>query len=222
MSESYGVIGLGKFGFYIATGLLKQEKRVIIADRDEIALKEISELTNNVFILDSTDVLALKEAGFSNLDFVIVSIGENIESSILTLMALKEIGVKNIIAKAITAVHGKILSKLGASKVIYPEREAAQHLLANFITHPKIEITPISNSLKIAKIEISHNLIGKTPSEITKFLQENNQTEKIKLIALKQSNQTDWNLDMSEDVALFEHDKIAILGDSSVIDTLRY
>ncbi|WP_320415074.1 NAD-binding protein [Helicobacter ibis] len=87
-------------------------------------MKDLADKTDMVFILNSTDVNALKEAGFSNLDFVIVSIGENIESSILTLMTLKKIGVKNIIAKAITTVHGSILSKLGASKVIYPEREA--------------------------------------------------------------------------------------------------
>ena len=221
MAESYGVIGLGKFGFHIATGLLKQGKKVIIADKDEAAVREISELSNSIYILDSSDVLALKEAGFSNLDFVIVSIGENIESSILTLMALKEIGVKNIIAKAITAVHGKILSKLGASKVIYPEREAAEHLLANFITHPEIETKSISNSLKIAKIQITRSLVGKSPKEISQLLQ-NDKEYKLKLIAFKRSNQTEWNFDNAKETPLFENDRIIILGQSNSIDNFKY
>lgn len=99
-------------------------------------------------------------------------------------MALKEIGVKNIIAKAITPTHGRILSKLGASKVIYPEREAAQHLLANFITNPEIETMHISNSLKIAKIKITRSLVGKSPKDIAQSLQ-NNKEDNIKIIAFK-------------------------------------
>ena len=221
MAESYGVIGLGKFGFHIATGLLKQGKKVIIADKDEAAIKEIADLSDNVFILDSSDVLALKEAGFSNLDFVIVSIGENIESSILTLMALKEIGVKHIIAKAITAIHGKILSKLGASKVIYPEREAAEHLLANFITHPEIETLSISNSLKIAKIQITRSLVGKSPKDINQSLQ-NNKEEELRLIAFKRSNQAEWSFDIAKETPLFESDRIIIVGKQNSIDNFKY
>lgn len=221
MAESYGVIGLGKFGFHIATELLKQGKKVIIADKNEAAVREIADLSNSVFILDSSDILALKEAGFSNLDFVIISIGENIESSILTLMALKEIGVKNIIAKAITPTHGRILSKLGASKVIYPEREAAQHLLANFITNPEIETMHISNSLKIAKIKITRSLVGKSPKDIAQSLQ-NNKEDNIKIIAFKRSNQMEWSFDTAKETPLFENDRIILLGQSNQIDNFKY
>ena len=79
--------------------------------------------------MDSTDKNALKEAGFGDTDVVIVSIGENIESSTLTFMALKELNIKTIIANAINQTHGKILSKLGANKVIYPERDTANKLI---------------------------------------------------------------------------------------------
>ena len=126
---TYGVIGLGKFGFHVAKGLIEQGQSVIVADQGEAQVKEFADLTSMAYILDSTDKSALEEAGFVRLDYVIVSIGEDIESSILTVMALKELEIKQIIAKAITPVHGKILAKLGANKIIYPERESAAALI---------------------------------------------------------------------------------------------
>ena len=130
---TYGVIGLGKFGSVVAEELLAAGHTVVIADKDEEALKNIQNSVNYAYILDSTNVAALKEAGFHDLGVVIVSIGENVEKSILTLMALKDIGVSNIIAKATSNIHGQILSKLGATKVIYPEKESAKRLVKEFL-----------------------------------------------------------------------------------------
>ena len=129
--KTYAVIGLGKFGFNIAKGLAEQGMDIIAIDNDPHKIQEISEYIEDAIILDSTDIKALQEAGVVGLDTVIISIGENIEASILTLMALKELDNKNIIAKAITLTHGEILAKLGAFKVIYPERESARKLVEN-------------------------------------------------------------------------------------------
>lgn len=212
--ETYGVIGLGKFGYYVANGLIEQGKKVIIADKNENSTRDLADKTDMIFILDSTDVNALKEAGFSNLDFVILSIGENIESSILTLMALKEIGVKNIITKAITLVHGKILSKLGASKVIYPEKEAAQHLLRSFIAHPEFEHTDISNILRTFKFKVTANYIGLTAKEILNNLLTKKEIQSsIQIIAIKKSSSEDWIISqINENEPLFEGAKIVFLG----------
>ena len=112
--ETFAVIGLGKFGFHVAKGLAQQGLNVIAADLNEDHVREVNEYVQDAVILDSTDMRALREAGIGNVDVAIVSIGENIEASILTVMALKELGVETVIAKAITTVHGQILSKLGA------------------------------------------------------------------------------------------------------------
>lgn len=122
--KTYAVIGLGKFGFHIAKGLAEQGMDIIAIDNDPHKIQVISEYIEDAIILDSTDIKALQEAGVVGLDTVIISIGENIEASILTLMALKELDNKTIIAKAITLTHGEILARLGAFKVIYPERES--------------------------------------------------------------------------------------------------
>ena len=127
------VIGLGKFGFYIAKSLSRLDTRVIAVDNDEKKVQEISEFVDDAFVIDSTNKQALEEVGIYNLETVIVSIGENIEASILTVMALKDLNNKNIIAKAITSTHGEILSKIGAFKVIYPEKIAGRMLVQKLI-----------------------------------------------------------------------------------------
>lgn len=131
--KTIAVIGLGKFGFYIAKNLSRLDTRVIAVDNDEKKVQEISEFVDDAFVIDSTNKQALEEVGIYNLETVIVSIGENIEASILTVMALKDLNNKNIIAKAITSTHGEILSKIGAFKVIYPEKIAGRMLVQKLI-----------------------------------------------------------------------------------------
>ncbi len=204
---TYGVIGLGKFGFHVAKGLIDQGQNVILADKEEAKVKEFASMTNMACILDSTDKDALEEAGFVNLDYVIVSIGEDIESSILTVMALKELNIKQIISKAISPIHGKILAKLGANKIIYPERESAASLIKGFLSHPDFEITDISNTISIARIRVSHKTSGQILKDVMK---------KIKVIGLKRLDSS-WNLDFKEDEVIHKDDMVMILGESKQV-----
>ena len=126
-NTTYGIIGLGKFGSVLATELINGGETVVIADIDEENLKTLQDKASYSYILDSSNQTALKEAGFQNIDVVIVSIGENIEKSILTLMALKDIGVETVITKAISQVHGQILSKL------LPSLAVRQHSLEKLV-----------------------------------------------------------------------------------------
>ena len=160
--KSIAVIGLGKFGFYIAKSLSKLNIRVIAVDSDEDKVQEISQYVENAFILNSTNKVALEEVGIYNLDTVIVSIGENIEASILTVMALKDLNNKNIIAKAINPTHGEILSKIGAFKVMYPEEISGKILVKQLLDNIRIEEINICNNLKILKVLIDDSFIGKT------------------------------------------------------------
>ena len=106
--KTIAVIGLGRFGFYIAKSLSRLGVKVIAVDNDEKRVQEISEYVDNAYIVDSINKQALEEIGVYNLETVIVSIGENIEASILTVMALKDLNNKTIIAKAINSTHGEI------------------------------------------------------------------------------------------------------------------
>lgn len=115
--ETYGIIGLGRFGSVLAKELIDQGKRVIVSDINEEAVKELQDHADFAYILDSTHTIALKEAGYANADVVILSIGENLESSILTFMALKEIGVKISLPKQILLHMGKFFQNSGLIKL---------------------------------------------------------------------------------------------------------
>ena len=184
--KTYGIIGLGKFGSVIANELINAGESVIIADRNEESLKQLQDKVSCAYILDSTNITALKGAGFHNIDVVIVSIGENVEKSILTLMALKDIGVQTVITKATSQIHGQILSKLGSSKVIYPEKESAIRLAKEFLIHPEFEVLDISaNTLRAVKISINESLVGKSLEQIAQHM---------RLIAYKKKGSSDWEL----------------------------
>lgn len=211
--ETYAVIGLGKFGFHVAKGLAQQGLSVIAADLDEDQVREINEFVQDAVILDSTDMRALREAGIANVDVAVVSIGENIEASILTVMALKELGVETVVAKAITTVHGQILSKLGAAKVIYPEMESAKKIVKKMVKNMHYETIDLSITMKIAKLTVPSFWVGLSilsPIFESEF--------EVKPIAYK--HQGIWYTSFEKDDILEKGDILVVLGDSGHIEAL--
>lgn len=209
--NTVAIIGLGKFGFYIAKSLSKLDNFTVIAvDNNPKTIQEISEYVDNAFILDSTNKHALEDVGITNLDTVIVSIGENIEASILTVMGLKDLGNKNIIAKAITTIHGEILAKIGASRVIHPEKIAGRALVRNLVENINFEEVELSNSMRIIKFIVPKNIVDKTFREI----QLHNNTATI--IAYKTNNK--WCQMIDLEYKIQESDVLAYLGESKVIE----
>jgi len=212
--KTYAVIGLGKFGFHIAKSLAEQGMDIIAIDNDAHKIQEISDFIEDAIVLDSTDTKALKEAGVAGLDTVIISIGENIEASILTLMALKELENKTIIAKAISLTHGEILARLGAFKVIYPERESAKKLVENLVGNVVIDQVDFSSTIKIAKFLVTKSLVGKQVKEV-EAIYEN----EIHLIACK--TRDDWTFDIDKSYKIRENDMLAFIGKKTFIEKLR-
>ena len=212
--KTYAVIGLGKFGVNIAKGLAEQGMDIIAVDNDPHKIQEISEYIEDAIVLDSTDIKALQEAGVVGLDTVIISIGENIEASILTLMALKELDNKNIIAKAITLTHGEILARLGAFKVIYPEREAARKLVENLVGNVVIDQVDFSSTIKIAKFLATQPLIGRLIKDIEMMFEN-----EIHLIACKTRDV--WKFDIEKTYKIREGDMLAFIGKKAFIEKLR-
>ena len=206
------VIGLGKFGFYIAKSLSKLNITVIAVDSDEEKVQQISQYVNNAFVLNSTNKIALEEVGIYNLETVIVSIGENIESSILTVMALKDLNNRNIIAKAINPTHGEILTKIGAFKVIYPEEVAGKILLKQLIDNIKIEETEITNTLKIVKVIADELLVGESVFYIESL------NKNVKIISV--NNETYWDENFDLKYKIQKNDLVSFFGNSKEIDSL--
>ena len=207
--KTVAVIGLGKFGFYIAKSLSRLDVKVIAADNDEKKVQEISEYVDNAYIIDSTSKVALEEIGVYNLETVIVSIGENIEASILTVMALKDLNNKRIIAKAINSTHGEILTKIGAFKVIYPEKIAGRMLVKKLIDNMTVEEIDVSNTIKMVKFVATDNFIYKKISEIE------SEFENLKIISYKTSGI--WSMQIDPFYQVKKDDLLVFLGESKYI-----
>jgi trk system potassium uptake protein TrkA len=165
-NKTFGVIGLGRFGYHVARTLAQGGAEVIACDVDEEKVREISEYVSLAYVLDATDAKALKESGIANVDTAVVSIGENIEASILIVVQLKELGVKEIVAKAITPLHGKVLEKLGVDRVVYPEKEMAIRVAHSLLVGEFIEEIPIGEKHSLFELKAFDFMLGKTLREL--------------------------------------------------------
>ena len=125
--ETYGIVGLGRFGYALAMELAEADADLLVLDKDEEKVREIREYTENAYVVKSLDKKSLAETGIQNCDVVVVCIGEQMDTSILTTLHLVSLGIPTVIAKAKSVEHGEILEKLGA-EVVYPERDMAVRL----------------------------------------------------------------------------------------------
>jgi trk system potassium uptake protein TrkA len=165
-NRTFGVIGLGRFGYHVARTLAQGGVEVIACDVDEEKVREISEYVSLAYVLDATDAKALKESGIANVDVAVVSVGENIEASILIVVQLKELGVKEVVAKAITPLHGKVLEKLGVDRVVYPEKEMAIRVAHSLLVGEFIEEIPIGEKHSLFELKAFDFMLGKTLGEL--------------------------------------------------------
>lgn len=162
---SYGIVGLGRFGYALAVDLAQSGVDIMVIDRDEEKVRELREYTENALVVNTLDKKSLMETGIQNCDVGIVCIGEHMESSILTTLNLVSLGVPQVIAKATSAEHGEILAKLGA-EVVYPERDMALRLANRLETARVLDFIQLSESINISKRMVPEKFIGKTVLEL--------------------------------------------------------
>ncbi len=160
------VIGLGAFGYTVATELSNSKLSVLVIDKDNDKVESISDYVTNAILGDATDIKVLEDAGVQNFDIAIVSVGNDIAASLIITMNLKDLGVKYIYAKAVNSLQAKILRKIGADKIIFPERDSAIKL-ASSIANPTIfEHIDLSKDYGLVEIIAPKRFIDKTLEEI--------------------------------------------------------
>ncbi len=150
----------------MATTLAELGHDVIGVDGSEESVRSLADVLAHAVQLDATDEKALRSAGIQDVDIAVVSIGENIESSLLVVTLLRELGIKNIIAKAVTPLHGRILEKLGVSRVVFPERETAIRLAHGLVIPNVLDYIELSGEFSIVDITAPADFAGKTLKEI--------------------------------------------------------
>nr|WP_179136311.1 TrkA family potassium uptake protein [Paenibacillus sp. 32352] len=166
MKKQFAVIGMGRFGSSVARTLSDLGYEVLAIDSSEQRTQEISTIVTHVVQADSTDEEALRSLGLRNFDVVIVAIGQDIQSSILTTIILKEIGVPKVVVKAQNELHGKVVKKIGADKVIYPERDMGQRVAHHLISSNILDYIELSETYSIIEVQASRTLIGKNLREL--------------------------------------------------------
>ena len=160
MKRQVAVIGLGRFGYGVAETLIRKGCEVLAIDTDPEKVQSISDLATFAVQCDATDKKALRAISIQNVDVAVVSIGENLEASILIVQTLKELGVKEIIAKGVTPLHGQILQNLGVTEVIFPERDAATRLAQRLMSPNVFEYLELAPGYSVEEVAVPDHLSG--------------------------------------------------------------
>ena len=159
-----GIIGAGRFGMALAESLANAGAEVVLIDRNRPAMQMAGEFAT-ALQGDATQPHVLEEAGFGECDVVVVAIGSNMEASVMATANCKELGVPNVVAKATSELHGKILRRIGADSVIYPDRDSAHRLAMSIANHNVIDFFEVSEGDSIAEIATPEDIRGKTLAE---------------------------------------------------------
>lgn len=200
----FGIIGLGRFGFSLATTLAEANREVLVIDSSESKIKQLRHLTDNSFVVNELTKEALEEAGIRNCETVIICIGEKVDVSILTTLNVISMGVPRVIAKAISPEQGKILEKIGA-EVIYPERDMALRLGHRLLSTNVMDYITLNDDLTITELRLNSKLDGLTIIQASlrkKF--------KINIIALQHGDKT--TSDIEPDMVLYDNDIVVVVG----------
>jgi trk system potassium uptake protein len=166
MKHSVMVIGLGRFGSATALELMALGHEVLAIDDSEAKVNEIAPEVTHALELDASDEQVLRDVGAGEFEHAIVAISSNTEASIFATMALKNLGVRNVVAKAANALHGRILERVGASRVVYPEREMGRQLAHSFSIPHVIDYLDVAPRFGIVKARPSESFVGKTLREL--------------------------------------------------------
>ena len=160
-----GIIGAGRFGLSLAEALADAGTEVLLIDRNNALVQSALKKVSWAVQCDATSASALEAAGVAECDTVVVAIGSNVEASMLVTANCKELGLKTVISKATSEIHGKILDKLGADQIIYPDRDSAHRLARNITEHNAYDLLEISEGFSLAEIDVPDVCIGKTLAE---------------------------------------------------------
>lgn len=165
MTKRIGIIGSGRFGDALVQALASQGAEIILMDADRRKIQELSDYVTKAVEGDATNIHALEEAGFASCDTVVVAIGENIEGSVMATVNCKDLGVRTVVAKASSEVHGRVLRRVGADVVIFPNRDRAQRLARSLMTTSQVDLFEIADGLCAAEVPTPEAVADKTLAE---------------------------------------------------------
>ncbi len=166
MRKEFAVIGLGRLGGSIVKELVSLGAHVMAIDISQDKVDDYAQIATQAVVADTTDEAVLQSLGIKHFEHVVVAIGENIQSSILTTLLLKELGVPRITVKAQSDNHEKVLIKIGADQVVHPERDMGRRLANNMLSNNILDYLELSDEYSIVEIQAHERFVGKTLIEL--------------------------------------------------------
>lgn len=167
INKTYAVFGLGRYGRAVAEGLVNSGAEVLAVDIDQNNVNAAIETVPVCKCADITEPEVIKKLGIENIDVVIVAMASNLEASVMAITLCKEVGVKTVIVKCGNEMHEKIFTRIGADRVIFPERESGTRLAKNLISAGFSEMIELSDDVSMVELDVKDDWVGKTLIELS-------------------------------------------------------
>ena len=214
MKKTYAVFGLGRYGIAVARELVNNGAEVIAVDCDERIVNAAADELPICKCADITDPEVIRQLGISNVDVVIVAMANNLEASVMAVTLCKEIGVKTVIAKSGNEMHQKILKRVGADKVVFPENESGIRLAKNLLSSGFVDMVSLAKNVSMIELDVKPEWVGKNLIELNL-----RKKYSINVVALRKGDAV--SVDIDPHAALLESDKLIVIANTEKLAKLR-
>lgn len=215
MAKQFILIGLGQFGISVAETLSSLGHDVLAVDKDELVIQEIADKVTHAVQMDATDEHALRTLGVRNFDVAVVTVGSNIQASIMITLLLREAGVKYIICKGQSDLHKKVLLKIGADRVVLPEKDMGIRVAHNLVSPKLVDFLELSNDYQIIEMKAPVEWVGKSLKELNVRVKYG-----ITVVAIRKGYK-ELDISPSADVTIPENSLIVAVGSTEAFDKLE-
>ena len=212
--KTYAVFGLGRYGIAVARELVENGMEVIAVDTDQRIVNDAAAYLPVCKCADVTDPEVISRLGIGNIDTVVVCMASNLEASVMAVTLCKEVGVKNVIAKSANEMHRKILLRVGADQVVFPENESGIRLAKNLLSSGFIDMISLSKDVSMVEIDVKGEWVGKNLIEL-------NLREKygFNIVAIKKGEMVNVNINPGQ--ALEAETTLIVIANTSKLGKLR-
>lgn len=214
MKKSFAVFGLGRFGESVVRTLAEAHQDVLAVDIHEGPVNELMDVATQTLIADTRDEEVLHDLNIDTFDYVIIGIGNNMEASILTTMLSKEQGAKKVIAKAETSDQGRVLERVGADQVIFPERDMGHSIVRKLLSNHILNFIDLSDEYTLAAIEITD------PTFVDQNLIDLNLRERFGLTVIAIKHGKEINVSPQPTDMMKTHDIVTVVGPIKGVNAL--
>ncbi|MBR5441875.1 MAG: TrkA family potassium uptake protein [Clostridia bacterium] len=214
INKTYAVFGLGRYGRAIATELVKNGADVIAVDKHEEIVNELALEIPVCKCADVTDPDVIKQLDIASVDVVIICIANNLEASVMAITLCKEAGVGTIIAKCINEMHEKIFLRVGADKVLFPERESGKRLARNLLSSGFMDMFELSNEVSMVEIPVKAEWVGKNLIELNL-----RKKYSANVVAVIEGEKVNANVD--PEMLLQSTMKLVVIAETTKLDKLK-